>query len=119
MPDSIPEAVKLSHVGRPVACHVRGVVPPPSANVWVYTMPDVVAGKDVVLTVGGGLMVSANVFVAVAETLSVTRKVKLTEPVAVGIPLSTPALLMVSHVGRVDPLSEKLSVPVPPAAAMV
>jgi hypothetical protein len=119
VPDKIPEADKLSHAGRPVDCHVNGVVPPLSANVWLYAIPDVVAGKDVVVTEGGALMVKANVFVAEAEVVSVTRKVKLTGPVAVGVPLSTPALEMVSHEGKVDPLSAKVSAPVPPTAAMV
>jgi len=118
-PDNVPDVDKFSHAGKPVACHVRGVVPPLSAKVWLYATPDVVAGKDVVVTAGGGLMVNAKVFVKDAETLSVTRKVKLTVPVAVGVPLSMPALVMVSHEGRVDPLSAKVSEPVPPAAAIV
>jgi len=119
VPDNVPEVERFSHAGKPVACQVRGVVPPLSANVWLYATPDVVAGKDVVVTAGGGLMVNAKVLVAKAETLSVTRKVKLTGPVAVGVPLSMPALVMVSHEGRVDPLSAKVSEPVPPVAVIV
>jgi len=74
----------------------------------------------VVDTEGGGLMVSENVFVPIAPTASVTVSViDGKTPVAVGVPLKTPALLIVSPVGSVLPLSAKTSVPVPPLAVIV
>ena len=35
VPDNVPEVERSSQAGKPVACHVRGVVPPVSANVWL------------------------------------------------------------------------------------
>ncbi len=119
VPDSVPDDERLSHVGRPLACHVKGVVPLLSAKVWLYGPPDIPAGSDVVVTEGAGLIVRANVLVVEDDRMSVTRTVKLTGPAAVGVPLSTPVLVMVSQSGRVVPLSAKVSGAVPPATASV
>ncbi len=74
VPERTPAVDRLSHVGRPVACQVKGVVPPVSANVWLYAPPEEPSGSDVVVTAGVALMVNANVLVAEAERLSVTRE---------------------------------------------
>ena len=55
---------------------------------------------------------------AVAPTLSVAVTVKLKVPVAVGVPENTPAV-KVMPVGIVPVLTEKVTAPVPPVAAMV
>ncbi len=119
VPVRTPAVDRVSHDGKPALCQVSGVVPPPAASVWLYAIPDVVSGNVEVVTEGVGLMVSENVLVEKLERLSVTCKVKLTVPVAVGVPLSTPPLVMVSHAGNVEPLSAKVSAPVPPEARMV
>jgi hypothetical protein len=64
-------------------------------------------------------MVRLKLLVEEADTLSVTFNVKLTGPAAGGVPLNTPALVMLSQAGKVEPLSEKVRVPVPPVAAIV
>jgi hypothetical protein len=119
VPDTTPDEESVSHDGSPLDCHVSGVVPPVSTRVWLYATPDVVAGSDVVITDGGWLIVRVNVLVENAERLSVIRNVKLTAPLAVGVPLSKPAPVIVSHEGNVDPLSVKMRVPVPPVAVIV
>ena len=48
---------------------------------------------------------AVNAVVEVALRLSVIRTVKLNVPVVVGVPPSTPALLSVSPVGSVPPLT--------------
>ena len=48
------------------------------------------AGKDAVVTLGGGLMVTAKALVAVAVALSFTWTVKLEVAAAVGVPLMVP-----------------------------
>ena len=58
--------------------------------------------------------------VVVAPTASVTRTVKVKGPVAAGVPLRTPALVMgLIPVGSVPPAIDQVSVPVPPDAAIV
>ena len=51
--------------------------------------------------------------------MSVAVTVKVAVPVAVGVPLTTPALDSVSPAGRLPLLTLKVSEPVPPLAAMV
>ncbi len=79
-------------------------MPPLCASVWLYGPPEVAAGSDVVVTAGTALIVKVKVLVAEEESVSVTRSVKLTVPAAGGVPLSTPALVMVSHAGSVRPI---------------
>ncbi len=120
VPERTPACDRLNHDGKPVACHVKGVVPPLKANVWLYAMPDVVAGNVVVVTDGVGLMVSANVLRSGnRETVGNAQRKSSPYRPRSGVPLSTPPVVMVSHAGRVVPLSANVSVPVPPAAAMV
>jgi hypothetical protein len=74
--------------------------------------------EEVVMLSGGGAIVRVNVFVAVADVLSVTTMVKLApETAAVGVPEITPP-------DRVNPAGKLLPVckeneygPVPPVAA--
>jgi len=57
VPVNTPAAESESQAGRPVGLHVNPGVPPVSANVWLYAIPEVVAGSVVVVTLGAGLMV--------------------------------------------------------------
>ena len=63
-------------------------------------MPDV-SGDAVVIESGGMIVVSEKVCVAVSPPLSATCTVKLDTPAAVGVPLSTPAVLKASPAGSV------------------
>ena len=56
---------------------------------------------DAVEMESGATMVTAKAFVTVALALSATCAVKLNVPVAVGVPLRTPALLSDRPVGTV------------------
>ena len=57
---------------------------------------------------------------ALAPTPSVTTTVKVNGPLAVGVPLSTPALVMgLIPAGSPPPGTDHVSVPVPPLAAIV
>ena len=70
--------------------HVRGVVPPVSASVWLYAVPTVPAGRLDVVIDGAAFTTMDNAFVAVAATLSVTFAVKLDVPDVVGEPVMAP-----------------------------
>jgi hypothetical protein len=57
--------------------------------------------------------------VTMTPTLSVAATVKLKVPAALGVPLSTPALLNASPVGSVPTATEKATGAVPPVALIV
>ena len=67
----------------------------------------------------GGLIVKANAFVAVALMLSVTFTVKFAVPVAVGVPLITPAAFMLKPGGNDPDVINHAYGEVPPAADRV
>jgi hypothetical protein len=79
----------------------------------------VVAGSDVVVTLGTWLMVRVNPLLEVAPRLSVTATVNTYGPAAGGVPLSTPANESPSQAGRVAPASVNWRAPVPPVAARI
>lgn len=62
-------------------------------------------------------MMIERALVAVALTLSLTWTVKLLVPAVVGVPVITPAVLMVSPAGRVPAVLDQVYGVVPPVAA--
>ena len=70
--------------------------------------------------VTGALIVTVYAWLPVAETLSVAVTVKLKSPVAEGVPLRTPLLLLrVRPVGKVPVVVLNVYVPLPPVAWIV
>ena len=75
-------------------------MPPLALSVTEYAAPVVPPlSGDVLPIASGPVIVSANVFDAVVLAVSVTCSVKLNVPVAVGVPLSTPAVENVMPAG--------------------
>jgi hypothetical protein len=102
-------------VGRPVADHVRVPVPPVALTGAAYGCPTVQLGSVNVDTFKAALIV--NVYerlFAVAPTRSVALIVTVNEPVAVGVPEITPAVLSVSPVGSAPADTDQVTEPVPP-----
>ena len=67
------------------------------------------AGKDAVVLLSGGLMVMVKAFAEVALTLSFTWIVKLEVPVDVGVPLIAPEMeSRVKPAGSKPPLTDQL-----------
>jgi len=92
----VPEIVfpaRLSPAGSdPLATdQVYGGVPPDAFSVCEYPTPTVPAGNDEVLMFNAGaLIVSDSPALADPEALSVTLRVKLDDPAAVGVPAIVP-----------------------------
>ena len=87
------DASMLSPVGRPVADHVYGVVPPVALTVALYGVPALPPGNEVVVMVGGAMIVIAKLTVAVrcvGFVESVTVMAAVLAPAVVGVPLITP-----------------------------
>jgi hypothetical protein len=90
---AVPASVdpfKVSHDGRLVAFQVNGDVPPLAASDCEYCTPEVVAGSDVVATVGSGLMVRLHVAGKTDPTESVADTLKEFGPATVGVPVMAP-----------------------------
>jgi hypothetical protein len=97
--------LRVSQDGRPAAAKVSVPVPPVAVSVWLYGSPEVVAGKEVVVTEGVPSIFKEKVLVLLPPALSVTLRVKVKVPVAVGVPVSAPAPEIASQLGRVIPAS--------------
>ena len=100
----VPELM-LNPVGRAPAeiDQTNGVVPPLVAGVCEYAAPTVALASDVVVIDGNADTTIDSAFVSNAPTLSSIRTVKLEVPVAVGVPMIAPVLVLrVNPAGR-DP----------------
>ena len=74
-------------------------------------------GSDVTVTLGAALTVRVSCAVAVFELLSVTLKVMLGAPAAVGVPLMVPPLDRLSPAGRLPvEMLHVYPLPLPPLA---
>jgi hypothetical protein len=105
VPDSAPDAERLSHAGSDPADtdHEYGGDPPDAPSVCEYATPTVPAGNDeVVMVSAGGLTVIDNAAVAEPPALSVTLTVKVDDPAALGVPESAPAAERLTPAGS-DP----------------
>jgi hypothetical protein len=77
--------------------------------------PTARSGNDVVLrTSGTGLIVTVYCCVATCAPESVALTVKVLDPVEVGVPEKTPALLIVTPVGSVPAEIDQVTGAVPP-----
>jgi len=65
-------------------------VPPVACSVWLYGRPTLPLGSEVVVMVGGVLMVIDRPHVALAPAPSVTLMTKVKLPALVGVPEMTP-----------------------------
>lgn len=66
-----------------VMAHVYGLVPPDSVNVWLYAVPAVAAGRELMLKVGGGLTLICKVAVLVVSVIEVAVTVAVNALVTV------------------------------------
>jgi len=123
VPDGVPlitpAAERVSPAGSdPVARdHVFEPVPPVAVKVCEYGMLGAPFGSDTVVIVRTALTVIVRDFCAVC-TPSITCTVKV-DPVAVGVPLITPAVDNANPAGNVPDASDHVLAPVPPVAVSV
>lgn len=108
-PDGVPLMTPLDAsmprpLGRPVADHVYGVVPPVALRVALYAVPALPPGNDVVVMLSGAMIVIARLAVAVkcaGLVESVTVMAAVLVPAVVGLPLIMPVdALMLNPAGK-------------------
>ena len=100
---------------------VYGMVPPVAVSVCVYAALSTAAvkGDADVITSGAGPIVSANTFVTVAVSASVTRTVNVDDVTDAGVPEITPPDDRFNPAGSVPDARDHVYGVVPPAAASV
>jgi hypothetical protein len=123
VPVSIPLEKRLSPAGKEPAKsdQVYGGVPPVAVRGCEYIVPVIPDGSgEVVVIVGGIVVLRLKAFSAIRWPVSVTRIVKLNEPSAVGVPVSPPPDERLNPCGKEDPgASDQVYGGVPPVAVKV
>jgi len=98
-------------------------LPPDLLRVLLDATPTRPGPTVVVLTEGAAYVVNVNCFVPVCPWVSETWTVKVEAPIEVGVPVSTPAELSVTHAGKVPAVTDQTKgatpVPVPRARVLV
>jgi hypothetical protein len=104
-----------------VTLQVIGGVPPLVWMFWLYAVPTVPFGNDVVVMLNIGLTVMLRAWVlvcgGVSESVAVT--VKFVVPAVVGVPEIVPELLNVNPPGKLPMVTLQVIVPTPPALCSV
>ena len=97
---------------------VLSPVPPLACRACEYRVPTVPDSSGDVLVIASVAAPTdnENTLVAVAPVLSVTLTVKVSDPVALGVPVSTPAVDNVSPAGGEPKLTVQVLAPDPPVA---
>ena len=116
------EAFRLRPAGRLplVTDQLYGVTPPVAASVWLYDVPAVPPGSEVVLMESAPEIVIVRLFVAMALLLSATCTVKVLLPAVVGVPVMAPLeALRLRPAGRLPLVTDQLYGVAPPVAVRV
>lgn len=104
-----------------VTLQVIGSVPPLVWMFWLYAVPTVPLGNDVVVMLNTGLTVMLRAWLLVCggvpELVAVT--VKFVVPAVVGVPEIVPELINVNPAGKLPGVVLQVIVPTPPALCSV